>query len=263
MRARDTNRLPTPHDAGALARWSGRCRTRRAPSGCCALTGLDSDELRARAGDPALLAAVLGFLAAHEPDLDRLRRRARRHARSALIAAQQKARTHDPPAADHRLRRGAAAHGRAFPRLARRGARHRFRHRTRRIGARRWSAATPARRRAGSRGMALSSTASSTPRCSARRSVTGVIEALERIGAHADIVILTNLPITAASRASTSSRATASAIESSATRAARAPRCARLLDEFTSRRSRCSSTISPSSITSVAEACARRSGGCT
>ena len=34
-----------------------------------ALTGLDPDDLRARAGEPALLAAVIGFLAAHEPDL--------------------------------------------------------------------------------------------------------------------------------------------------------------------------------------------------
>jgi hypothetical protein len=34
-----------------------------------AMTGLDPAELRAGAGDPALLAAVLGFLAAHEPDL--------------------------------------------------------------------------------------------------------------------------------------------------------------------------------------------------
>jgi hypothetical protein len=34
-----------------------------------ALTGLDPAELRARAGDPALLAAVLGFLESHEPDL--------------------------------------------------------------------------------------------------------------------------------------------------------------------------------------------------
>ncbi len=34
-----------------------------------ALTGLDSSELRARAGDPVLLAAVLGFLESHEPDL--------------------------------------------------------------------------------------------------------------------------------------------------------------------------------------------------
>ncbi len=34
-----------------------------------ALTGLAPDDLRARAGDPALLASVLGFLEAHEPDL--------------------------------------------------------------------------------------------------------------------------------------------------------------------------------------------------
>ena len=34
-----------------------------------AITGLDPAELRARAGDPALLAAVLGFLEDHEPDL--------------------------------------------------------------------------------------------------------------------------------------------------------------------------------------------------
>ena len=31
--------------------------------------GLDADGLRARLGEPALLAAVLDFLAAHEPDL--------------------------------------------------------------------------------------------------------------------------------------------------------------------------------------------------
>jgi hypothetical protein len=34
-----------------------------------ALTGLEVDDLRARAGEPALLAAVLGFLEAYEPDL--------------------------------------------------------------------------------------------------------------------------------------------------------------------------------------------------
>jgi hypothetical protein len=34
-----------------------------------ALTGLDPDGLRARVGEPALLAAVIGFLANHEPDL--------------------------------------------------------------------------------------------------------------------------------------------------------------------------------------------------
>jgi adenine/guanine phosphoribosyltransferase-like PRPP-binding protein len=34
-----------------------------------ALTGLSPDDLRQRLGEPALLAAALGFLAAHEPDL--------------------------------------------------------------------------------------------------------------------------------------------------------------------------------------------------
>ena len=34
-----------------------------------ALTGLTPEDLRSRVGDPALLAAVLRFLEAHEPDL--------------------------------------------------------------------------------------------------------------------------------------------------------------------------------------------------
>ncbi len=34
-----------------------------------ALTGLDGGEIRARLTDPSLLAAVLDFLAGHEPDL--------------------------------------------------------------------------------------------------------------------------------------------------------------------------------------------------
>lgn len=34
-----------------------------------ALTGLEITDLRDRAGDPALLAAVLGFLEGHEPSL--------------------------------------------------------------------------------------------------------------------------------------------------------------------------------------------------
>ena len=33
------------------------------------LTGIGTDELRARADDPVLLSALLGFLEAHEPDL--------------------------------------------------------------------------------------------------------------------------------------------------------------------------------------------------
>jgi hypothetical protein len=34
-----------------------------------AVTGLGAGDLRARAGEPALLAAILAFLEAHEPDL--------------------------------------------------------------------------------------------------------------------------------------------------------------------------------------------------
>ena len=34
-----------------------------------ALTGLEPDELRARAGEPALLDALIGFLGQHEPSL--------------------------------------------------------------------------------------------------------------------------------------------------------------------------------------------------
>jgi hypothetical protein len=34
-----------------------------------ALTGIAPEDLRARAGNPAVLDAVLGFLEAHEPDL--------------------------------------------------------------------------------------------------------------------------------------------------------------------------------------------------
>lgn len=33
------------------------------------VTGLDPEDLRARAGDPTVLSAVLGFLESHEPDL--------------------------------------------------------------------------------------------------------------------------------------------------------------------------------------------------
>ena len=34
-----------------------------------AVTGLDPDDLRARAGEPAVLAAVIGYLESYEPDL--------------------------------------------------------------------------------------------------------------------------------------------------------------------------------------------------
>lgn len=67
MRAPDTNRGDgTTIALGALA-WT-LAEPARAER-LLALTGLDAGQLRARAGDPALLAAVLGFLGAHEPDL--------------------------------------------------------------------------------------------------------------------------------------------------------------------------------------------------
>ena len=67
MRARDTNHPDGATVALSALAWtlSDQSRAER----LLALTGLDSDELRARAGYPALLAAVLGFLASHEPDL--------------------------------------------------------------------------------------------------------------------------------------------------------------------------------------------------
>lgn len=68
MAARETNGTA---DAEALALqalvWTLGDPTRAAR--LLDMTGLDPDELRARAGDPALLAATLGFLENYEPDL--------------------------------------------------------------------------------------------------------------------------------------------------------------------------------------------------
>jgi hypothetical protein len=70
MRPHDTNRRK-PADAIALGlsalAWTlgDSARAER----LLGLTGLDPDDLRARAADPAVLAAVLAFLEAHEPDL--------------------------------------------------------------------------------------------------------------------------------------------------------------------------------------------------
>jgi len=62
-----TNR-PDPHTLAlqALA-WAlaDEARARRLLD----LTGLQPGDLRSRAGDPAVLGAVLGFVEAHEPDL--------------------------------------------------------------------------------------------------------------------------------------------------------------------------------------------------
>ncbi len=66
MRARDTNA-----DASALALsalvWTlgEQDRAQRLLD----VTGLDPADLRARAAEPAVLSAVLGFLESHEPDL--------------------------------------------------------------------------------------------------------------------------------------------------------------------------------------------------
>jgi hypothetical protein len=67
MRAADTNFPDSATLALAALAWtlSDQPRAER----LLALTGLDSAELRARAADPTLLAAVLGFLESHEPDL--------------------------------------------------------------------------------------------------------------------------------------------------------------------------------------------------
>lgn len=61
----------TPNDAHAIALFalataiSDERRARRFLD----LTGIGTDELRERAGDPQLLAALIRFLEAHEPDL--------------------------------------------------------------------------------------------------------------------------------------------------------------------------------------------------
>lgn len=67
MRAHDTNRPDGATLALSALAWTLADQPRA--ERLLALTGLDADTLRARAGDPALLAAVLGFLASHEPDL--------------------------------------------------------------------------------------------------------------------------------------------------------------------------------------------------
>ena len=62
---------PTPTDTHAIALLalatavSDERRARRFLD----LTGIGTDELRSRAGEPALLAALIRFLEAHEPDL--------------------------------------------------------------------------------------------------------------------------------------------------------------------------------------------------
>ena len=64
-----TTNEPADAEALALAALAATLTDERRARRFLDLTGLDADELRARAGDRGLLAALLGFLEAHEPDL--------------------------------------------------------------------------------------------------------------------------------------------------------------------------------------------------
>lgn len=66
MRTLETN-LDAPTLALLALAWS--LEDSRRADRLLALTGLTTSDLRARAAEPALQAATLGFLEAHEPDL--------------------------------------------------------------------------------------------------------------------------------------------------------------------------------------------------
>ena len=61
----------TPNDpfALALSALAATLTDERRAQRFLDLTGIETDELRAKAGDPRLLVAVIAFLEAHEPDL--------------------------------------------------------------------------------------------------------------------------------------------------------------------------------------------------
>ena len=65
MRPRSTNDAETLALSALATTLSDERRARRFLD----LSGIDTDELRRRAADPALLAALIRFLEAHEPDL--------------------------------------------------------------------------------------------------------------------------------------------------------------------------------------------------
>jgi Protein of unknown function (DUF3572) len=62
---------PTPTDPHALglAALAATLSDARRAQRFLDLTGIGTDELRRRAGESSLLAALIGFLEAHEPDL--------------------------------------------------------------------------------------------------------------------------------------------------------------------------------------------------
>ena len=63
--------IQTPNDpyALALAALAATLSDERRALRFLDLTGIGTDELRRRANEPGLLAALIGFLEAHEPDL--------------------------------------------------------------------------------------------------------------------------------------------------------------------------------------------------
>jgi hypothetical protein len=60
---------PNDPQALALGALTATLKDERRAERFLALTGIGTDELRAGLGDPGLLASVLSFLEAHEPDL--------------------------------------------------------------------------------------------------------------------------------------------------------------------------------------------------
>ena len=60
---------PTDPHALALAALAATLTDQRRAQRFLDLTGIGTDELRQRAGEPSLLAALIAFLEAHEPDL--------------------------------------------------------------------------------------------------------------------------------------------------------------------------------------------------
>jgi hypothetical protein len=60
---------PNDPQALALGALTAMLKDERRAERFLSLTGIGTDELRARAGEQSLLAAVLSFLEAHEPDL--------------------------------------------------------------------------------------------------------------------------------------------------------------------------------------------------
>ena len=69
MLSHRTNNEPGDAEALALAALAATLTDERRARRFLDLTGLDADELRTRAGERSLLAALITFLEGHEPDL--------------------------------------------------------------------------------------------------------------------------------------------------------------------------------------------------